>query len=472
MKRLSPSPLLALLCACAFALACAVDPADPEGLAPPDAPGESEPEPDTEPEPDPDPDPEPEPDPGPRDPPRAETFLVRADLPRADPDVEDADLVDQVHGNTTFAFDLYARLRSEPGNLFLSPYSISSALAMAQAGAGGETDRQMRDTLGFVLPGDGHHAVFNALDQAFASRGEDQAGADGGAFRLYVNNALWAQAGAALHTPFLETLATWYGAGVYAVDFAGDAEETTDLINEWVAYQTEDAIPELFPDPLSGQTRFVLTNTVYFNAAWAFAFDEETTADRPFHRLDGTTVDVPTMRQTVELPLAVGDGWRLVEIPYAGETLSMVVVLPDDGRFDEIEAALDADTFDAMLEVAVPMRTSLALPRFTFSADFDLVPPLSALGMTDAFDPGLADFGGISPDYPDLFISFVVHHAFVDVNEAGTEAAGATGVGFEPGWGDGPPEMHVDRPFLFLIRDVPTGSVIFLGRVLDPSAGD
>lgn len=386
-----------------------------------------------------------------------------------DPAPVPADLAELVAGNTAFALDLHGELALDPGNLFHSPFSVSLALAMTWAGAQGETALQMADTLHFTLPPERLHPAFNALDLALASRGENALAADGQGFRLNVVNATWGQTGYPWQTPFLDVLAQNYGAGMFLLDYTADPELCRETINTWVEDQTEGRIEDLIPPGVISQaTRLVLANAIYFNAAWLNPFDEDATVDGPFRLLDGSSVTVPLMHQSELLAHAAGDGWQAVELPYDGEELSMVVVLPDGGRFDEVEGALDDTQLGAILGALAPTNVALTLPRFQYTSSFFLNEPLVDLGMTNAFNFGDADFSGMDGSRS-LYIGAVIHKAFVSVNEAGTEAAAATAVIVDFGSAPEYTEVTVDRPFLFLIRDLATGSVLFFGRVVDPS---
>ncbi len=383
------------------------------------------------------------------------------------------DAADLVAGNRDFAFDLYQALREEPGNLFYSPYSISLALAMTYAGARGETESQMASTLNFVLSQKSLHPAFNQLDLELASRGEGVAGKDDKSFRLNIANAIWGQEGFEFLDEFLDALAENYGAGMRLVDYVSQPEESRVIINDWVENETEGRIKDLIPKGLINDlTRLVLTNAIYFNAAWINPFPEGT-VDHPFHLLDGGEVRAPMMsRQTNAFGYAEGDGYQAVELPYDGRELSMVVLLPDSGRFEEFEASLDADVLLAVTDaLAYRFYVALTMPKFEFESDFSLAKTLADMGMPIAFAEGLADFSGMNEKEP-LFIKEVVHKAFVSVDEEGTEAAAATAVmmavtSVEPVRER--IEVKVDRPFVFLIRDIETGTILFMGRVLDPS---
>jgi serpin B len=388
---------------------------------------------------------------------------------------EDMDAL--VAGNTGFAFDLYHELveggedgEGQDGNLFYSPFSISQALAMTYAGARENTKAEMAEVMRFTLPDEQLHPAWNDLDLALASRGENAQASDGQGFRLNVVNSTWGMVGYPFLATFLDILAQHYGAGMYLLDFMADPAGCTDTINTWVEDKTEGRIEDLIPlGTISKATRMVLVNAIYFNAAWLYPFDEENTADGYFHLAGGGNVTAPLMVQEETFGHAAGTGWQAVELPYDGEELSMVVILPDEGLFHDVEAGLDEVSLGAMLAALTPTRVELTLPKFTFTSDFLLNDPLKALGMVDAFTFGLADFSGMDGSQ-NLYIGAVIHKAFVDVNEAGTEAAAATAVIMDFGTSI-PPDpiaVTVDRPFIFLIRDLQTGAILFVGRVMNP----
>ena len=405
---------------------------------------------------------------------RAPGESVRSDRPRASaPEVAAPDLAEQVGGNSAFAFDLYQALREQDGNLFYSPYSISLALAMTYAGARGETERQMADALHLTLPQERLHPAFNSLDQALASRGQGAQGQDSAAgqptgFRLNVVNAMWGQQGYQFLPAFLDLLAENYGAGLRVLDFASAPEEARTTINEWVSQQTEGRIEDLIPQgALDALTRLVLTNAIYFNAAWADAFEAAQTQDGPFHLLGGGEVSVPLMGQTDGFGYAEGEGYQAVELPYDGRELAMVLLLPREGQFESFESALDAGRVEQIIGSLEYQQVRLTMPKFEFESGFSLKEALAALGMAEAFSEQ-ADFSGMT-GRRELFISEVVHQAFVSVDEAGTEAAAATAVMMAPTSAMAEPvEMTADRPFVFLIRDLETGTILFVGRVVEP----
>ncbi|EJN59491.1 serpin family protein [Halogranum rubrum] len=383
---------------------------------------------------------------------------------------------------TGFAFDLHTALvDAEPdANRFVSPYSVSVALAMTYGGARGETRRQMGETLQFSLPRETLHPAFHTLrGQVNGERDEGDEQSSGSRdeprpFTLAGANALWGQSGYPWRDAYLSTLEGNYGAGMYVVDFTTEAEAARETINAWVADRTEEQIAELLPEgSIHELTRLVLTNAVYFKANWQYEFDEAATEERPFTALDGSTADVPTMELTEDLQYASVDGHQLVELPYVGGEVSMVVLLPARGRFEQFERSLDADRLSTLLDRLDEREGTLRLPRFSFRSKASLRETLSDLGMPLAFDQRAADFSGMA-DTAELFLGDVVHEAFVAVDEKGTEAAAATAVLVEATSGQvNPPkpfEMDVNRPFLFAIRHRSTDALLFLGRVVDAAA--
>jgi serpin B len=281
-----------------------------------------------------------------------------------------------------------------------------------------------------------------------------------------VVNATWGQAGYSFLPAYLDTLALSYDAGLRILDFMADPEAARATINAWVSAETADRIRDLLqPGTILPTTRLVLTNAIYFSAAWAEPFPKTATREGDFHLLDGSVVKAPLMSHRADFGYAAGDGYEAVELLYDGKELSMVVLLPAEGRFEEFEASLDAPKLTGILAALLPRDIQLTMPRFSSESELGLVETLRALGMSDAFTPGVADFSGIDGTR-DLFISGVVHKAFVSVDEDGTEAAAATAVII--GIVSVPQPVRADRPFIFLVRDIPTGAILFLGRVLSP----
>ncbi len=380
-----------------------------------------------------------------------------------------ADVASVVEGGNAFAFDLYAKLKGRKGNLIFSPYSISTALAMTYAGARGETAAEMRKTLRFAFGQEKLHPAMADLVDDLNKRGGD--GDDGSAYELVVANRLWGQAGYHFLAPFLGLNKAYYGAGLEQVDFARATERARKTINDWVEDRTRDKIKELLkPGILTPLTRLVLTNAIYFKGNWASEFKEERTSDAPFHVTPGRTVNVPTMRQTEKFGYTEAQGLQILEMPYVGDDLSMVVLLPRkaDG-LGELEAALSAGDVKTWVSRLRERKVAVFLPKFKAEFGLDLKEVLLAMGMPLAFDSRRADFSGMDGTR-ELSISAVIHKAFVDVNEEGTEAAAATAVVMTRKSAPRLPVFRADRPFVFLIRDRVTGSVLFIGRVTDPTA--
>lgn len=376
-----------------------------------------------------------------------------------DPKVSAADLQELVAGNTAFALALYRELRESDRNLLLAPYSISTGLAMTYAGAGSQTETQMAAALHFDLPQARLHAAMNRLDLAIGSR----------SVRLDTVNQVFGQQGYEFLDGYLDLLAVNYGAGMMLVDFAGETEAVRSKINGWISDRTQSKLPELIPSgALDTNTVLVLANAIYFQADWLNTFDESKTEQGSFVKADGTSIEVPMMHQQAEIGYAEGEGWKAVELPYSGGELTMLAIVPTAGA-STFDLDVDADGLSSIVGSLSPREVALALPRFTFSCATDLEEPLAGLGMVDAFDAA-ADFSGMDGSRM-LYIQAVLHQATVEVNEQGTEASGATavvtGVKSIP---PAPTSVAFDRPFLVLIRDVATNTVLFLGRVANPAA--
>lgn len=368
-------------------------------------------------------------------------------------------------GNNEFAIDLYKRLRSDaPGNLFLSPYSISAALAMTSAGARGKTEQQMAEVLHFRLPKAKLHPAVAMLRQRLNAGNKD-------GFELRVANRLWGQQGFHFLPSFMQLARADYGAGLAQVDFERHAQAARKTINTWIEEQTQNKIQELIaPGVLGTDTRLVLTNAIYFKASWLDQFNEESTREAPFHVSETEQVKVPMMQDSRRNRYASFDDFQMLELPYALETASMLVLLPTkiDG-LPNLEQQLTSENVEKWSSRLAYSRVNLYLPKFKTSATFQLNDVLTSLGMTLAFDPVRADFSGMSTQER-LFLSAVVHKAFVDVNEEGTEAAAATAVeakatSEQP---EKPVEFRADHPFVFLIRDNQTSTILFLGRLVNP----
>jgi len=374
-----------------------------------------------------------------------------------------------VSGNNRFAFDLYARLAGEEdSNLFFSPYSISTALAMTYAGARGNTATEMADVLHFSLPPAELHAGFGDVIADLNCDWRE-------GYQLSTANRLWGQQGYGFLEEFLDVTRQHYGAELAQVDFIGATEPTRQMINQWVETQTQQKIKNLIPQgAINTLTRLVLTNAIYFQSDWKYQFDPEQTTDSPFWNTPDEQTSVSMMHQERSFPYAAlpTASAQILELPYTNEDLSMVLLLPDarDGLAD-LESGLTAEMFNQSLEQMVSQKVSVSMPKFGMTQNFQLAGVLSSMGMTDAFVPGAADLSGIN-GRKDLFISGVVHKAFVDWDEEGAEAAAATGVVVGTTSVEPPvPRFTADHPFLFFIRDNRTQSVLFMGRATDLGPG-
>ncbi len=387
-----------------------------------------------------------------------------------DPAVPQSDEAALVQGNNAFALDLYRSLRSGDGNLAFSPYSLSLALAMPYAGARGSTEAQMAQALHYTLPQDRLHPAFNRLDLDLSQEAKPSSGSEQ-PLQLKIANAVWAEQTFKFLQAYLDLIAQNYGAGIQLADFLHQPEAVRQQINNWVSGQTNNKIKDLIPGgALDDSTKMVLVNALYFKADWQDPFDPTDTRDAPFNLLDGSQVTTRQMsEQLYGLPYAAGDGYQAVELPYQGNTAAMDLIVPDSGKFGDFEASLDAQKLDSILGSMAPTTLKLALPKFTFRSSFDLGAKLNDLGMTDALDPNRADFSGMTGK-PDLYITKVLHQAYVAVDEKGTEAAAASAVIMGPTSAMLPPQqLVIDRPFIFLIRDLKSGQILFVGRVLDPT---
>jgi serpin B len=367
-----------------------------------------------------------------------------------------------VKDNNAFAFDLYDRLRTKDGNLFFSPASISTALAMTYAGARGQTAEEMAATLHFGLDPERLHPAVGGLLRDLRADPKTKG------YQLHLANALWAQKGHPFLPAYLKFVQDHYDAELKEVDFANASEKARRTINAWVAKQTADKIPELLEPPLpSPDTLLALTNAIYFKGDWSSPFKKQLTRDGAFHLADGAPATVPLMAQTGRFGYLDGDTFQALELPYAGNELAMDVFLPKktDG-LAELERQLTASKVQTALTKLRTDEVQVVLPRFKVTGAFDLADTLKAMGMKTAFSDE-ADFSGMDGER-DLFVSAVIHKAYADVNEEGTEAAAATGVLMTRAAARIHPVFRADHPFLFLIRDTRSGSILFLGRLTNP----
>ncbi|AUX24250.1 serine protease [Sorangium cellulosum] len=389
------------------------------------------------------------------------------------PDVPPEDLESLSRNNASFALDLGRALHSAADNVVYAPFSVSTALAMAYAGARGATEEAMAEAMRFELPQERLHPAFNHVDLELQKRTGDPNDTTGRGFRLRTANAIWSHIGYPIEEPFLQTLGENYGAHVWLADF-DRPPEAEGLINAWVSDRTDGLIPKLLEDVLDPESRVVLVNAISFEAAWREPFSERATKPDSFRRGDGMSVIAQMMRGTQDTRHGAGDGWEAVELPYAGVAVSMFLVMPAEGTADTFEESLDGEALEEIIASMQQRSVDITMPKFSFGSSASLNQALGALGMEIAFSEE-ADFTGIYREPGGMQIQHVIHKAVIDVDEAGTEAAAATAVVLAvSASGAGPlPEpatIVLDRPFFFFIRDVPTGAILFAGRVNDPTA--
>ena len=370
-----------------------------------------------------------------------------------------------------FGLDLYrATAKAQASkNVVISPASVAIALSMVQLGAAGMTADQMNTVLHDLVAA-GEIGPIDALDQALASRNgtfKDTAGAEQPVI-LRIANGPFGQRGLGIVPAYLDAVARGFGAGLRIVDYEADPAAARALINGWVADETEQRIKQLLAaQDVTRDTRLVLVNAIYLKAAWLTPFAEEATAPAVFSLADGKTIQVPTMSTFASMRYAAGSGWEAVELRYVGDQLAMMIVVPD--HLSSFSASLSDDRFAEIGSALKSGYVSLTLPKFRFTVKQDLAAVLAELGMPLAFSSE-ADFSGITTE-EDLSITKVIHEADIAVDEAGTEAAAATAVVMGDTSAPGEPvTVHVDRPFVFAIRDLQTGAVLFVGQVTDPSA--
>ena len=383
-----------------------------------------------------------------------------------DPQASDKDLAKMAEANNQFAMALYQHLKDADGNLIYSPYSIYQALVMTFAGAKGETETEMMNVLG-LSDNEAVHHLMNALNTVLQTKpnyGDDEMQP----FIFTIANALWAQKDYHFEQAFLDKLSANYAAGLKLVDFS-QPKEAQMLINTWVAAQTNDKIKDLIPENLlNDMTRLVLTNAVYFKGAWRNEFEVSQTKKAPFTALDGSQKDVDMMSAMFEAHALVNDEVSAAILPYIGHTFAMALIMPE--HFEAYQKALDAKKFGALIEELEWQnpQLSLKMPKFKTESSIDLKAKLSAMGMPSAFT-GSADFSGMTGS-KDLLISDVVHKAFIDVNEEGTEAAAATAVIVAEKAMPSPEKLSItfDKPFIYAIYNTETKAIVFMGHVVAP----
>jgi serine protease inhibitor len=383
------------------------------------------------------------------------------------PIAAEAQVQSLVASNTVFALNLYGELATNSGNLFFSPYSISTCLAMLYAGARNDTERQMSEVLGFDTNQTQFASSFAELQARLKTDQQTNA------IELDIANALWTQAGYPFLPAFLENATNQYQASINQADFVTSADTARQAINNWVAQKTQDKIQNILaPGSLDPLTRLVLANAIYFKGIWTVSFALTNTIAQAFNVSSSEQVQVPMMHQP---PLATNlynyvetGSFQALDLPYGSNQLSMVILLPKqvDG-YGQLEEQLSPDFLAGVLASMKMQSVDIFLPRFTLQSDFDLSNALSKMGMPGAFTPQVADFSGID-GIADLFVSFIRHKAWGEVNETGTEAAAATVSGISTAVAGGTAVFRADHPFLFFIRDTESGSILFLGRLVDP----
>lgn len=390
--------------------------------------------------------------------------LVRADAARAV--VSPADLTAAAASANAFGIDVFHQVAdASEDNVMISPTSLATVLAMLLPGAGGQTATEMAKTLHTSLPGGQFANALGALDSATVQR------VLGDKADMQQFDSAWTQKGYELQQSYLKALAAAFDTGMHEVDFQGSPETARQTINKAVQEQTNGLIKDLFaPGSIDTSTRLALTDALYFKAKWAETFKKSNTSDQPFHLLNGTTHNVPTMSIDHDYGYAEDNGWQYAELPYDKDHMSMGILLPAAGTFDSFRKSLTADKLTAITGSTVNAKVDLTLPKFTFDTSMQLTEALKALGMTSAFDPNSADLSGIPAKPEKLSVSTVVQKTHVAVDEEGTTAAAASGAAVAAG-AVAPGQlvtMHIDRPFLFLIRDTVSGQVLFLGQVTTP----
>jgi serpin B len=385
----------------------------------------------------------------------------------------DNDLKVVSQGINKFSFDLYKKLKdkdkdknekdeNKEENLFYSPASISIALAMTYAGARGNTEKQMANVLNFTLPQDRLHLAYSKLIENLKSNKD---------YELSIANALWLQKDYKYLQEFLNTMKKYYKGGFNEVDYKTNPEGARIKINDWVSRETREKIKDILnPRDITSLTRLVLTNAIYFKGKWQTEFDKMATRDEDFYLINGQKTKVKMMYQKNTFNYYENDDLQLLEMPYKGDKVSMVIILPKAEKFETVENMMDEKKLQDWLKNAMKTKVEAYIPRFKFTQRFDLSKVLSDMGMEDAFSPGAADFSGINGQ-KDLYISKVIHKSFVEVNEEGTEAAAATAVVLDTKALIEELVFKADHPFIFLIRDKETGSILFMGRVMDPNKG-
>jgi serpin B len=372
-----------------------------------------------------------------------------------------ATLAKRITRTNDFAVELLHRLADSDDNLIVSPHSVVTCFGMAYAGARGRTERQFADVLGFNYPQQGFHSVLKQLNELLAGRP--------GTY-LSIDNACWGADSLYILPAYIDTLSAAYGVDVEFLDFGNQPEESRQAINQWVKNHTWGYIDDLFPpDSFDDNTYLVLANAMTFMAEWLRQFDPQFTSPGSFTRLDGSTVTADIMPGEELVGFYDGDGYMAMGKLFKGEKFSMVFILPDEGLYKSFEATFTVAVFDSIVGHLDNRYITFEIPKFRFYSNFDLVGTLHDMGLIDAFSPGVADFSGMDgTDDGTPWVDQVVHKAYIQIDEWGTIAFAGTGMEFTVGVHD---NFDARRPFIYVIYDIETGTILFMGRVLDPTRG-
>lgn len=365
-----------------------------------------------------------------------------------------------VYANNQFAFELYLQYNKEGDNIFFSPYSISVALAMTYEGACGQTASEIQSVLHFPEDDITRRAAFARLYNIYNENDTD--------YILSTANALWTQKDYKFLADYLDIMGRYYMGEATNLDFVGEPEESRKTINNWVEERTYDKIKDLIPPGvITALTRLVLTNAIYFKGEWAIQFDEKDTHEADFKVSSEKTVKAQMMSLSGEsFNYTVTDTAQIIQLPYKGDDLSMIILLPKEDSLNSLETSISADNLNLWRSNLKETEIDLYMPKFKLETKYSMSDTLKEMGMPIAFSETEADFSGMNGK-KELFITSVIHQGFIEVNEEGTEAAAATGVVI--GMTSVQPIFYADHPFIFLIQDNETGNILFLGRVVDPT---
>ncbi len=401
---------------------------------------------------------------------------IKSDLVRETSSTVDLNqIMTLAEDNAAFAFAINEQINQTLGkneNFVFSPLSLSLALSMTLSGADSTTEQGMLEALHLSIPEEKIYPSFNALLLAIEQSQEmTKKGSEGSQFQINFANSIWGQAGYSFDTEFLDTLAKYYGAGVYNVDFRRNPEAAINAINAWVEDETQEKIQDLIPSgAINELTRLVLANAIYFNGSWLYPFDAKNTSQQPFKLLDGPEVTVELMKLSGKsLAYDKGENFQAVSLPYLSTDFNMMIVLPDAGKFQEFENQFSPEALKTIINEMQFVKVDLSMPKFDFESTLNANNALKALGMEEAFDVEKADFSGITQE-DELMITDVLHKTTITVDEAGTEAAAASAVivgvrSYNP---EDPIVLVIDRPFQFFIMHKPTNAILFMGKVMQP----